>query len=73
MRAHDTHACVAALDQLTSNDPFDQQLAAVLSPALGPLFSAIGRTPVISNAIASALGNNSTVVGPSKLDHLCMS
>lgn len=59
-------ACAAALDQLTSNDPFDQQLAAVLSPALGPLFSAISRTPAISNALASALGSNSTVVRPSK-------
>lgn len=65
---HSSCACAAALDQLTANDPFDQQLAAVLSPALGPLFSAISRTPAISNAIASALGTNSTVVSSLKAD-----
>ena len=47
----------AALNRIIANDPFDQQLEAVLSPALGPLLSAIGRTPALSNAIASALND----------------
>lgn len=54
--------CAAALEGIIANDPFDQQLEAVLSPALGPLLSALSRTPAISNAIASALGSNSGVV-----------
>ena len=54
--------CAAALNRIIANDPFDQQLEAVLSPALGPLLSAIGRTPAISNAIASALNDNSAAV-----------
>ncbi len=57
----DVH-CAAALNRIIANDPFDQQLEAVLSPALGPLLSAIGRTPAISNAIASALNDNSAAV-----------
>ena len=52
----------AALNRIIANDPFDQQLEAVLSPALGPLLSAIGRTPAISNAIAAALNDNSAAV-----------
>ena len=56
--------CAAALEGIIANDPFDQQLEAVLSPALGPLLSAISRTPAISNAIASALGSNNGVVRP---------
>ena len=57
----DVH-CAAALNRIIANDPFDQQLEAVLSPALGPLLSAIGRTPAISNTIASALNDNSAAV-----------
>ena len=57
----DVH-CAAALNRIIASDPFDQQLEAVLSPALGPLLSAIGRTPALSNAIASALNDNSAAV-----------
>ena len=58
----------AALNRIIANDPFDQQLEAVLSPALEPLLSAIGRTPAISSAIASTLNDNSAAVShPARL------
>lgn len=44
------------------HDPFDQRLAEVLAPTLAPLLTYIGRAPATSNAIASALSNDSPLV-----------
>ena len=52
----------AAYNTLTREDPFDQELNAVLGPLLQPITTLLSRTPASSNMIAGILGNDSPVV-----------
>lgn len=57
----------AGLQSIIEHDALDQRLADVLTPALAPVLTYIGRTPALSNAITNVLSNDSPLVRP----HFC--
>ncbi|BDA49964.1 hypothetical protein COCOBI_15-0920 [Coccomyxa sp. Obi] len=53
---------LAGLERIIEQDPFDQALVAALSPVLDPLATYISRTPALSDALATLIGQNTPVV-----------
>jgi hypothetical protein len=61
---------LADFSELTANDPFDLALSPTVGPALSPVLDFIGRTPAISNAIASVFGVNTPAVSTQNGENL---